>query len=124
MTHRGDAPLVFSSASPDAVAAAQKQFGRESVAHSIENLFAESARALVDSGVRRLVVAGGETSGAVVSALGLAALEIGPEIDPGVPALYARQLGLALALKSGNFGAPAFFDNALAMLAKGSDGKH
>ena len=54
----------------------------------------------------------------------LRGVAIGPEIDPGVPALYARRSGLALALKSGNFGAPAFFDNALAMLAKGSDGKH
>jgi len=122
--NRGNAPLVYSSAGPEAVAAAQEEFGRESVAHSIENLFAESARALVASGVRRLVVAGGETSGAVVSSLGLQSLEIGPEIDPGVPALYARQSGLALALKSGNFGAPGFFDNALAILAKGSDGKH
>ncbi len=122
--NHGNAPLVYSSAPPDAVAAAQEEFGRESLAHAIENLFGESARALVASGVRRLVVAGGETSGAVVSALELKSLEIGPEIDPGVPALYARQPGLALALKSGNFGAPAFFDNALAILAKGSDGRH
>jgi uncharacterized protein YgbK (DUF1537 family) len=122
--HRGNAPLVYSSASPDAVAAAQEEFGRESVARSLESLFAESARALVASGVRRLVVAGGETSGAVVSALGLKSLAIGPEIDPGVPALYARESGLALALKRGNFGAPAVFDSALVILAKGTDGKH
>jgi len=67
----------------------------------------------VDAGVRRLVVAGGETAGAVVSALGVQGLHIGPEIDPGVPWTFSiGQPTLALALKSGNFGAPDFFTRA------------
>jgi len=120
--NEGRAPLVYSSAAPEHVSRSQQRFGREAVAHGIETLFADAARALVDAGIRRLVIAGGETSGAVVSALGLASLEIGPEIDPGVPALYSREnAGLALALKSGNFGAPDFFEKAVAVLAKGSD---
>jgi uncharacterized protein YgbK (DUF1537 family) len=80
-------------------------------------LFADTARVLVERGVRRLVVAGGETSGGVVSALGLHALAIGPEIDPGVPALSTiAGAPLGLALKSGNFGAPDFFTKALKAL--------
>ena len=115
--NRGREPLVYSSESPDQVAAGQKKHGVASVAHAIESLFAETARKLVDAGVRRLVVAGGETSGAVLSALDLGALEIGPEIDPGVPAVIARgERTLALALKSGNFGAPDFFSKALRIL--------
>jgi uncharacterized protein YgbK (DUF1537 family) len=92
----------------------QEAHGTEKVAHAIESLFAETARGLVDAGVRRLVVAGGETSGAVLSALCLEALEIGPEIDPGVPVVIARgDQDIALALKSGNFGNPDFFTKAL-----------
>lgn len=115
--HEGESPLVFSSAPPDKVAGLQAEHGREAVAHRLDGLFADTARALVDGGIRRLVVAGGETSGAVVSALGLDALAIGPEIDPGVPALVAGgERPLALALKSGNFGAPDFFAKALSVL--------
>ncbi|MGH6624011.1 MAG: 3-oxo-tetronate kinase [Burkholderiaceae bacterium] len=121
--NEGRVPLVYSSAAPEQVNRAQLQLGRETVAHRIEELFADTARALVDAGIRRLVIAGGETSGAVVSALGLASLEIGPEIDPGVPALYSREnAGLALALKSGNFGSPDFFEKAVTVLAAGSSG--
>ena len=95
----------------------QAAHGREAIAAALEALFAETAARLVYDGVRRLVVAGGETSGAVVSALSLDALAIGPEIDPGVPALAAADgRPLALALKSGNFGAPDFFAKALRML--------
>ena len=115
--HAGEAPLIYSSDSPDKVRASQDVFGREQVSHKLESLFADTARALVDSGVRRLVVAGGETSGAVVLALGLQSLSIGPEIDPGVPALASADgKPLALALKSGNFGAPDFFEKALTSL--------
>ena len=115
--HQGQAPLVFSSAPPEAVARLQQHYGREAVAHALDDLFARTARRLVDAGVRRLVVAGGETAGAVVSALGLDAVAIGPEIDPGVPALIAADgRPLALALKSGNFGAPDFFAKALRTL--------
>jgi uncharacterized protein YgbK (DUF1537 family) len=96
----------------------QDKFGREQVAHKLDALFADTASELVESGVSRLVVAGGETSGAVVSALKLKALSIGPEIDPGVPALGSTEgRPLALALKSGNFGAKDFFDKALRILA-------
>ncbi len=109
----GTAPIVYSSSPPDVVQALQTSYGRETVAHRLDGLFAETARRLVDAGTRRLVVAGGETSGAVVSALGLDALEIGPEIDPGVPVLTTPDGTLALALKSGNFGAENFFAKAL-----------
>jgi uncharacterized protein YgbK (DUF1537 family) len=106
-----DAPvLIYSSADPDTVARIQKTLGRERSGHLIENLLATTARSLVAHGFARLLVAGGETSGAVVQGLDLSALEIGPEIDPGVP--WTRSIGepaLALALKSGNFGAPDFF---------------
>lgn len=114
----GREPLVYSSATPEDVRAAQERHGRDAVAHALDALFAAAARRLVAEGVKRLVVAGGETSGAVVSALSLDALAIGPEIDPGVPAL-ASTAGepLVLALKSGNFGAPDFFTKALAVLA-------
>lgn len=118
--NQGRAPLVYSSGAPDDVKAAQDRYGRHEVASAIEDLFAALARAAVDTGVRRLVVAGGETSGAVVGALGLQALAVGPEIDPGVPVLYSEEgTPLALALKSGNFGAPDFFVKALAAM----DGK-
>lgn len=76
-----------------------------------------SWRQLSTRGVRRLITAGGETSGAVVSALGISSFEIGPEIDPGVPALKARGLDMALALKSGNFGSARFFEKAAGVLA-------
>jgi len=83
----------------------------------VENTLAEIAKALPALGFTRLIVAGGETSGAVVNALDVDALAIGPEIDPGVP--WTRSLAgndLALALKSGNFGTPDFFLKAWNML--------
>lgn len=112
-------PLVFSSADPEEVRRAQNTHGRETVAAAIETLFAAIARALVAGGVGRLVVAGGETSGAVVEGLDLTSLEIGPEIAPGAPALRTVAAGgrpLALALKSGNFGGVDFFAEADAVL--------
>ncbi|MFO1210408.1 MAG: 3-oxo-tetronate kinase [Amaricoccus sp.] len=104
-------PLVYSSADPAVVGAVQSRHGRERVAARLEAFFAELARLLVAAGTTRLISAGGETSGAVVEGLGLASLEIGPEIDPGVPAMRGGP-GLALALKSGNFGADDFFARA------------
>jgi uncharacterized protein YgbK (DUF1537 family) len=89
----------------------------EESSRRIEAALAAIARGLVDAGVRRLVVAGGETAGAVVNALGVEALRIGGEIDPGVP--WTETMGgqtLALALKSGNFGAPDFFRKAFERL--------
>ncbi|MEO0362153.1 MAG: 3-oxo-tetronate kinase [Pseudomonadota bacterium] len=109
-------PLAYSSADPQVVAEAQEAFGKDLIATAIERVMADAARALVEGGVTRLVSAGGETSGAVVEALNVAALEIGPEIDPGVPALKVEGANLALALKSGNFGAPDFFDKAVRVL--------
>ena len=109
--------IVYSTAEPAEIARVQSKLGRERAASLIEAGFGELAVQLVTRGVRRLVVAGGETSGAVVQALGVEALAIGPQIDPGVP--WTTSLGdplLALALKSGNFGAEDFFAKALAML--------
>ena len=109
--------LVYSSAEPAAVKAAQDQLGREAAGHLVERTLAAVAGALVAGGVTRLIVAGGETSGAVVNGLGVTALEIGPEIDPGVPWTRAVGKELVLALKSGNFGAPDFFVKAWGRLA-------
>ena len=118
LAHAGKAPLAYSSGTPEEVAAMQARFGREKVANALDTLFADTARHLVSAGIRRLVVAGGETSGAVVSALDLGALAIGAEIDPGVPVLVSGgERPVALALKSGNFGAPDFFRKALERLA-------
>jgi uncharacterized protein YgbK (DUF1537 family) len=115
--NHGKAPLVYSSAAPEDVAAAQARHGREAVSARLEALFAETAKRLVDRGVRRVVVAGGETSGAVAQALDLDGLTIGPEVSPGVPVLVSEERGVALALKSGNFGGEEFFEEALDALA-------
>ncbi len=112
-------PLAYSSANPETVEAAQKAFGREATSHALETFFADVAKRIVFTGVNRLIVAGGETAGAVVEALGFTAMEIGPEIDPGVPAMRANA-GLVLALKSGNFGAEDFFTKAARILSEGA----
>ncbi|MEM9044710.1 MAG: 3-oxo-tetronate kinase [Pseudomonadota bacterium] len=112
-----DLPLAYTSADPGTVAAAQDQFGREAVATRIEGLFAETAQLLCDRGLNRLIAAGGETSGAVVEGLGLSTMEIGPEIDPGVPAMRATGRPLTFALKSGNFGGDDFFEKAAGVLS-------
>lgn len=109
--------LIYSSADPAEVAAIQARYGRDRAGAMMEATLGEIAKGLVDAGARRIVVAGGETSGAVVSSLGVTGLRIGPEIDPGVP--WTETLGtrrLALALKSGNFGGDDFFSKALGML--------
>ena len=111
-------PLIHSSDDPDAVRGVQERYGRERSADAIEALFGALAVALVERGIGAIVSAGGETSGAVVSALAASTLEIGPMIDPGVPAVatnvHDRRIGLAL--KSGNFGAPDFFAKAARVL--------
>ena len=114
-----DAPvLVYSTAAPSEVAAAQRQGGAHDVGERLEAILAAVAVALVERGARRLVVAGGETSGACVQALGVETLRIGAQIDPGVPWCHATppgaKEGLLLALKSGNFGAVDFFTRAFA----------
>ena len=101
--------VVAASAPPDKVAALQAKLGREKAGVLVENALAAIAEGLVAHGVKRLVVAGGETSGAVVQRLGVRSLRIGAEIDPGVPWTYAEPTGIHLALKSGNFGARDFF---------------
>lgn len=107
-------PMVYSTADPATVKSAQERHGRHAVAARIERFFAELAVGLVNSGVARLVVGGGETSGAVVTALGPEYMRVGPEIDPGVPVLAVdRPAPLRLALKSGNFGAVDFYARAL-----------
>jgi 3-dehydrotetronate 4-kinase len=110
--------LIVASAAPERVRAIQAVLGAGRASRLVEETFAAISRGLVERGVRRLVVAGGETSGAVVRALGIRALRIGPQIDPGVP--WTATLGadpLALALKSGNFGADDFFLRAFEVLA-------
>jgi 3-dehydrotetronate 4-kinase len=110
--------LIYSSSSPATVRDVQRRLGTDRAGTMIEKTLAEIARGLVERGVRRLVVAGGETSGAVVQALGIEQLRIGPQIDPGVPwcAAHSAAAGgmLHLALKSGNFGTRDFFTKAFA----------
>jgi 3-dehydrotetronate 4-kinase len=118
LSHSGKLPLAFSSNTPEEVGRLQARYGREAVALALDEVFAQVARNLVAAGVRRLVVAGGETSGAIVSALDLGALTIGPEIDEGVPILVsAGDTPIGFALKSGNFGSPDFFNKAIRKLA-------
>ena len=113
--------LIYSSADPEAVQAVQDKLGREAAGSLIEATMADAVCRLVELSCTRLIVAGGETSGAVVQALGISALEIGAEIDPGVPwtrAISTAHGGpLVLALKSGNFGSPDFFLKAWEKLA-------
>lgn len=110
--NRGSTPLVYSSGSPEDVAKAQRTHGREAIADRLDSLFGTAAASLVGAGLERLIIAGGETSGAVAQALNLGPLRIGPEIDPGVPALFSQRRELVLAFKSGNFGRPTFFADA------------
>jgi uncharacterized protein YgbK (DUF1537 family) len=110
--------LIYASAPPERVRQAQQQLGVEQAGQLVEQALARVARELVSAGVRRLIVAGGETSGAVVSALKISALRIGHQIDPGVPWTETIVGGhkIALALKSGNFGGEDFFSRAFEAL--------
>jgi len=106
--------LIYTSAPQEEVARVQAELGQERAASLIDRALTEVANGLVTQGVRKLVVAGGETAGAIVQALGISALRIGPQIEPGVPWTFG--LGdppIAFALKSGNFGGPDFFLKAL-----------
>jgi uncharacterized protein YgbK (DUF1537 family) len=109
-------PLIYSAVDPEQLKQIQARFGQQTAAEAFEVFFAALAGRLVNGGITRLIVAGGETSGAVIDGLKLGQLAIGPEIDPGVPALRARP-DLVIALKSGNFGAAEFFVKAAARLA-------
>ncbi|AVB24075.1 four-carbon acid sugar kinase family protein [Pseudomonas syringae pv. syringae] len=114
----GQTVLIYATSTPDEVKAVQQELGVERSGAMVEAALGEIAKGLLDAGVRRFVVAGGETSGAVVQALGVQLLQIGAQIDPGVPATVSSGAQpLALALKSGNFGARDFFAKALKQLA-------
>jgi 3-dehydrotetronate 4-kinase len=114
----GSFPLISTTSEPKKVRDAQEKHGQNMVSAAIDRFFADLAITVVASGVNRLILAGGETSGAVIDALELSALTIGPEIAPGVPAIQTTYHGrpLALALKSGNFGSENFFSEAENML--------
>jgi len=109
--------LIYSSADPNEVAQTQKRYGTHKAGAMVERTLSAIASRLTAGEFKRLIAAGGETSGAIVSALNVSALRIGPEIAPGVP--WTESLGtpqLALALKSGNFGGERFFEDAFGML--------
>ncbi len=111
--------LVYSTAEPEAVKAIQARLGVAEAGALVEHALAAVARALTQAGVQQLVVAGGETSGACVQALGITQLQIGPQIDPGVPWCHAQGSAgpLHITLKSGNFGTDDFFGKAFTVLA-------
>ena len=109
--------LVYASAPPDAVKEVQQRLGRDLASSTVENALAKIARAAVQNGFRRIVVAGGETAGAVVSNLGIKGIMIGEQIDPGVPTTVSIGNPLiGLVLKSGNFGSADFFEKALKVM--------
>jgi len=110
--------LVYSTAEPEAVKQVQAQLGVAEAGALVEHALAAVARGLVALGVQQLVVAGGETSGACVQALDIAQLQIGPQIDPGVPWCHAPadNGGVHITLKSGNFGTEDFFSKAFEVL--------
>jgi len=117
-----EAVLIYATSEPQEVRTVQQRLGVAESGVQVERALASIARLLADDGVNKFVVAGGETSGAVVQALGVTALRIGMQIDPGVP--WTVSLGgrpVALALKSGNFGAPDFFVKALRLLQQSSE---
>lgn len=118
-SNRDESPiLIYSSSLPAAVAAVQDRYGTSRIAGFIEDALAQVARALIENGITRLIIAGGETSGAVIKELDVRGIRIGPQIDPGIP--WTVTMGrpqLALALKSGNFGTTDFFLKAFRSLA-------
>ena len=115
---KGEEPiLVYASAPPDAVKQAQKKLGRDLASSTVENALAKIALAAVQNGFRRIVVAGGETAGAVVSNLGIKGIMIGEQIDPGVPTTVSiGDPSIGLVLKSGNFGSADFFEKAFEVM--------
>ena len=114
----GETPLVYATASPEAVKAAQSVLGVAEAGAIIERAMGQIAKKAFEMGVRRFVVAGGETSGAITQALHVSEVMIGREICPGVPWVFSGSDSnvVGLALKSGNFGGPSFFSDALALL--------
>ena len=118
--HPDQPVLICSSATPDAVRAIQQRMGTQQAGERVEQALAAVARGLIEQGVRQLIVAGGETSGACVQALGITQMQIGPQIDPGVPWCHASAPlspeGLHITLKSGNFGGVDFFTRSFDLL--------
>nr|WP_321445607.1 3-oxo-tetronate kinase [uncultured Cohaesibacter sp.] len=114
----GTAPLLYATAEPDDVKAAQAELGVQQAGEIVEDALAALAIAARDQGARRFVVAGGETAGAVTQALGVNKLDVSVEIAPGVPWSFcqSQSIDIALTLKSGNFGAETFFSDALTVL--------
>jgi len=112
-----DTPLIYASAVPEEVAATQSKYGVAKAGHMIEETFAQIAQGLVARDFARFVVAGGETSGAMLNGFKVDALHIFGEIDPGFPWTASADGSLALVLKSGNFGGPDFFDKAFRVLS-------
>ena len=112
--------LVYSTATPESMQAVQSQLGVEAAGHQVEQALAAIARGLLQQGVHQLVLAGGETSGACVQALSIEQLQIGPQIDPGVPWCHAHTPmgGVHITLKSGNFGTDDFFTKAFNFLSQ------
>lgn len=114
--------LVYSSSDPQTVSQVQSQFGAAHIGAQVEATIADIAVGMVHAGVGQLIVAGGETSGACVKALGITQMQIGPQIDPGVPWCYALTgvdggKGVHITLKSGNFGSEDFFIKAFSRIA-------
>ena len=114
VAREGSTVLVQASAPPDVVRANQATFGRARSAEVVESVLADVARtAVADLRVRRLLLAGGETSGAVTAALGIRRLAVGPSVAPGVPWLLGGENpAVAVLLKSGNFGPVDLFETA------------
>jgi uncharacterized protein YgbK (DUF1537 family) len=109
-----DSVLIYTTSSPDKVKELQDILGVEKAGDLVENSLRKIAKSLAGAGIRKFVIAGGETSGSIVKELNVTTMRIGPEIAPGVPwTVTPGKEPLALALKSGNFGSPDFFENAL-----------
>lgn len=108
----GPAPLIYATSGPEEVQRLQESYGAETTSNVIEGFFGRLAEALADFGVERMIVAGGETSGAVTTALKVDGFEVGPTIAPGVPWVRSLNGSIDLALKSGNFGTVDFFSEA------------
>ena len=109
-------PMLYSSSEPEEVKKSQKKFGQEFIAKKIENFFQVLVFRLYKENFKKIVVAGGETSGAVVKGLGIKELQIGEEISAGVPTMWDPNRSVKIALKSGNFGQKDFFSRALKLL--------
>ena len=112
--------LIYSTAQPAELKAVHEKLGVEQSGGLVEDALSKIAPALIERGAGRLVIAGGETAGVCIRALRIEQVQIGPQIDPGVPWCYGApsnsNSGIHIALKSGNFGKEDFFTRAFEML--------